>query len=262
MRIADVPFAIVSGFLGLYSRGVMLGLNDTDLRGVENVRGVLHDADRRRSGQGMITVMNHVTTIDDPAAVAVFLKPSELTWGVRENVRWTLCATDRCFKNKVVGQVLRWGKVLPVERGKGVHQPGMDAVVELLDQGEWVHVFPEGRRSRDGRLQRPLRTGVGRLVADAKVSPVIVPVFHRGIDQVLPRGAWLPLTAGRRMRVMAGEPIDVSELVSSMRAAGRSEADVYAAITSRIELAMAALEEEADALDADAAPHATPSDRA
>ncbi len=246
MRFADIPFAIVSGALGLYSRGVMFGLNDTDFRGEENLRGPLLDKSRRARGQGLVTVMNHYTPIDDPAAVAVFLKPLELTLGVREHVRWTMCATDRCFKNPVVGQVLRWGKVLPIERGKGVHQPCMDAAVELLDSGEWMHIFPEGRRSRTGRIQTPLRVGVGRLVADARVPPVIVPIYHRGIDQVLPRGAWVPLTAGKRMLVMAGKPIDVSEMVSSMRAEGRTEADVYSAVTAEIERAMLALEAEAD----------------
>jgi monolysocardiolipin acyltransferase len=246
MRIQDVPYTIVVGFLGLYSRGVMLGLNDTSIKGNEELERIIHDEARRERNQGLITVMNHVTTIDDPAAVAIFLSPADMTIHARERARWTMCATDRCFRNPFVSKVLSWGKVIPVERGKGIHQPGMDRAVELLEDGDWINVFPEGRRSRTGKLQIPLRAGVGRLVADAKVCPVVVPVVHRGIEQVLPRGAWLPLTSGKPMTVRVGKPIEFGPLVSRLRAQGTSEAEVYEAVTAEIQAAMLELEEEAE----------------
>lgn len=48
-----------------------------------------------------------------------------------------------------------------------------------LLQGDWVHMFPEGTRSRGGTLQ-PLKLGVGRMVTDATVPPLVVPFVHDG----------------------------------------------------------------------------------
>lgn len=52
-------------------------------------------------------------------------------------------------------------KVVGVTRGAGIFQPSMDAVVNLVRSGQWVHIFPEGTRSRTGKLAQ-VRPGVAR----------------------------------------------------------------------------------------------------
>lgn len=42
-------------------------------------------------------------------------------------------------------------QVLKTERGVGLEQPAMWAAEERLAAGEWLHIFPEGTRSKDGR---------------------------------------------------------------------------------------------------------------
>lgn len=50
-------------------------------------------------------------------------------------------------------------QTLPVERGRGMDQPGMRAAEQRLAAGDWVHIFPEGTRSPDGRSLGKLRCG-------------------------------------------------------------------------------------------------------
>lgn len=59
--------------------------------------------------QALITVSNHVAALDDPLLTAALvpagalLQPSAL--------RWTLCATDRCFTSKAATTFFRAAKV-------------------------------------------------------------------------------------------------------------------------------------------------------
>ena len=50
-------------------------------------------------------------------------------------------------------------------------QPGMRAAEARLNAGDWVHVFPEGTRSRDGKMG-PIRRGIGHLVAACSSPPL------------------------------------------------------------------------------------------
>lgn len=97
---------------------------------------------------------------------------------------------------------LRSGKVLPVDRGRGVHQPSMRVATELLARGDWLHVFPEARVVFDGRMG-PLRWGVGHLLCNAVAMqsasapyPVVLPFFHSGMGRVMPRNAKVPRVRG------------------------------------------------------------------
>jgi 1-acyl-sn-glycerol-3-phosphate acyltransferase len=77
--------------------------------------------------------------------------------------------------------------------------------LEVLGRGEAFGLYPEGTRSRDGRLYRG-RTGVAQL---ALVSGApIVPVGLVGTDRLQPVGSTLPRLA--KVTVRFGEPILVA----------------------------------------------------
>lgn len=120
--------------------------------------------------------------------------------------RWTLCATDRCFRYAAFVPFFRAAKVLPIARGGGLAQPGMAAAEARLAAGDWVHLFPEGTRSRDGVTLGPVRKGVGRLVASVpedRPPPLLLPFVHRGMEGVMPRGKMLPAT-GQKVSMRVG----------------------------------------------------------
>jgi hypothetical protein len=45
----------------------------------------------------------------------------------------------------------------------------MGVAARALAHGEWLHIFPEGRVTPDGKVG-PFRQGIGRLVCDAKAA--------------------------------------------------------------------------------------------
>ena len=239
---------LVCGALGAVSLFITHVLNTTTVRHAERVAAAF---DSRAPSQGIITVSNHVTSVDDPGAVAPLVPASWLLNPSR--LRWTLCAADRCFTNPIVGGLLTAGRALPIERGRGPLQPGMDAVVRLLNNGDWVHMFPEGARQPFGPGLARMRPGVGRLVADAVPTPVVLPFYHRGIHNLMVGP--LPLGAGHRVDIVVGKPVTgLPELIGSMRSAGSAERDIHVAIADRIGAALADLRAE---LEVELGPEAT-----
>jgi monolysocardiolipin acyltransferase len=152
----------------------------------------LHDALLNRpKNKPLVTVSNHVASVDDPFVIASLLPPKFLLDA--RNLRWTLCATDRCFKNPVTSAFSRSVKVLPISRGEGIYQQGMDIAISKLNNGGWVHIFPEGSRSRDGgKTMGSAKRGIGRLILDADTLPMVVPFVHTGMQDIMPVGASVP----------------------------------------------------------------------
>jgi 1-acyl-sn-glycerol-3-phosphate acyltransferase len=96
----------------------------------------------------------------------------------------------------------------------------LDVALEVLGRGEAFGVYPEGSRSRDGRLYRG-RTGVAQL---ALVSGApIVPVGLLGTERLQPVGARLPRLA--RVTVRFGRPISVQGEYDGI-APGRARRDL------------------------------------
>jgi monolysocardiolipin acyltransferase len=187
---------LAASAVALASRFVMQGLNRVDL----------HDRHRfeaaraqQRAGRGLLTFSNHVGLFDDPWLLACFQGPE---W---EGLRWVTADALNFFDTRLKAAVFSAGKAVPILRGAGVDQPGMTFLAERLRAGEWVHIFPEGGRSRrpEGRLRRPLKPGLAHLVLQTR--PLLLGFHHRGMHEVLPIGARLP-RIGRRVTLRFGEP--------------------------------------------------------
>ncbi|KAK6911590.1 Phospholipid/glycerol acyltransferase [Dillenia turbinata] len=207
----------------------MNGLNRVEVYGAEK----LHQAMQLRpKNQPLVTVSNHVASMDDPLVLASLIPPGALLDA--HNLRWTLCATDRCFKNSVTSAFFRCVKVLPVSRGDGIYQKGLDLAISKLNRGGWVHIFPEGTRSRDGgRTMGSAKRGVGRLILDANATPIVIPIVHTGMEEIMPIGSSLPRIS-KTVTVLVGDPIYLDDLVNFGENQDLSSGEQYDAITSRI----------------------------
>jgi 1-acyl-sn-glycerol-3-phosphate acyltransferase len=96
---------------------------------------------------------------------------------------------------------------LPVERGTHrAAQAALDTALGVLETGGAFGIYPEGTRSRDGRLHRG-KTGVAWLALTADCP--VVPVAVRGTDRVQPIGASWPRP--HRVAITFGQPLTFPE---------------------------------------------------
>ena len=96
--------------------------------------------------------------------------------------------------------------MIPIDRGGGSKsQAALDTAERVLRKGELFGIFPEGTRSRDGKLHKG-RTGAARLAF--RVGCPIVPVGIVGTADIQPPDAKFP-SFGKRCTISVGKPIDV-----------------------------------------------------
>ena len=96
---------------------------------------------------------------------------------------------------------------LPVERQTHrAAQEALDTAMTVLKAGGGFGIYPEGTRSRDGKLARG-KTGVAWLALTADCP--VVPVGITGTDRIQPIGASWPRP--HRFTVVFGEPLTFPE---------------------------------------------------
>ncbi|KAG6831875.1 hypothetical protein H0H92_006992 [Tricholoma furcatifolium] len=193
------------------------GFCSLNVSGLNHLHDALHSP-ARNNGQGIIT--------DDP-----------VTWGVlpahyylsSRTTRWALGASDIIFTNPLVlSPHLPPGQTLETFRGKGVHQPAVDTAIQKLDQGDWVHLYGEGKvnqpdtypRDASGVAHLPrFKWGVGRIIMESSAPPVILPMWLTGFDKLMPEGRPFPYKYlpryGAKLGVAFGNPIPSEELLDA-----------------------------------------------
>jgi len=118
---------------------------------------------------------------------------------------WNPAAEENFFSNRFLAWFFDKLRCIPVRLGrrdlKAVYRS-----MRALKTGTLV-LFPEGTRSRDGRIRRG-RPGAGLVILGNR--PTVLPVTIAGMDEVLPIGRRLP-RIGKRIYVYIGKPIDYRE---------------------------------------------------
>lgn len=176
-HLGGIPRKLVIMGVGSFAKVVTSLLNSTS---VQNPETLIRLARSRPQGVPLITVGNHMSTMDDP-----------LMWGFKgfpttdaRVQRWVLAAEDICFRNSMLSYLFRLGKCIPIKRGGGIYQEHMEEALERLSDGAWLHTFPEGKICQDDAPIRRLKWGTASLIDRAPVTPIVLPIIHRGFEEV------------------------------------------------------------------------------
>ena len=130
---------------------------------------------------------------------ASFLDPFLVGASVSREINYL--ARDDLFRFPVIGWLLRQWQSVPVNR-EGGGAKGLKAILDRLLAGGAIILFPEGTRTRDGKLQ-PARSGIGLTVIKSPAPVVPVRVF--GTYEAYNRHMRLPRP--RRVEVKFGQPL-------------------------------------------------------
>jgi 1-acyl-sn-glycerol-3-phosphate acyltransferase len=162
-------------------------------------RPVVEGTDNVPATGGVLLASNHLSFVD--SVVIPVVAPRKVVFLAKEEY-----FTGSGLRGRMKKAWFEGLGMVPVNREDTRSALGsLDIALAVLDRGEAFGIYPEGTRSRDGRLYRG-RTGVAQL---ALVSGApIVPVGLVGTDQLQPVGARLPRLA--KVAVRFGEPIHVA----------------------------------------------------
>ncbi|MBK1786264.1 1-acyl-sn-glycerol-3-phosphate acyltransferase [Prauserella sp. ASG 168] len=175
---------------------------------------------------GVLVASNHLSYADPVMITAACLMGGRVPRFFAKSGLW---------KVPVVRNVMTSGRHIAVNRGKASALESFRDTVSAVREGDCVVVFPEGTFSdRDDEWPMKAKTGLAR-VALTTGAPV-VPLACWGSHHVLPVGARLPrVFPRRRVELLAGPPVDLSDLVSERPTATQQrEATqrIMAAVTS------------------------------
>lgn len=142
----------------------------------------------------VILASNHASYLDPPLVGA----------GLHRGINYL--ARENLFRFPVMGWVLRNWDVVPVDR-EGGGAAGLRAILDRLLAGGAIILFPEGTRTKDGKLQ-PARSGIGLTVIKSEAPVVPVRVF--GTFEAYSRNHTFPRP--RRVAVKYGKPMRFENL--------------------------------------------------
>ena len=173
------------------------------------------NAESLPGGEAHIIAANHSSHLDSAAVIAAI----SLALGVARAQRLHVIGArdyffDSPFKSWLFSTCLN---VVPIERDE-IGLSGLRMVGSILSAGEPVLIFPEGTRSRTGRLQE-FKPGVGLLAWEYQVP--VVPAYIDGAFAAMPAGRSLPRR--RDMAVRFGRPIAMEEYTATAESVTRDE---------------------------------------
>ncbi len=178
---------------------------------------------------GVILASNHASFLDPPLVGA----------GLRRDINYL--ARESLFRFPGIGALLRSWNSVPVDRDGGGAK-GLKAILSRLLGGGAIILFPEGTRTRDGRLQ-PARSGIGLTVI--KSAAPVVPVRVFGTYEAYGRHVKFPRP--HRVILKYGRPLNFERLRAEAKTCDKARLkEIYQQVADEIMAAIAKLEPRKD----------------
>ena len=169
-----------------------------------------------------------------------FIDPVILPLVIRRRIHFLTASNyfaGRGFSGWVLKRFLLATGMLPIDRSGGrASEASLATGLGVLARGEVLGIYPEGSRSRDGKLHRG-RTGIARTILKARAP--VVPVAMIGTDAVIPVDGSSNWPRIRRIGITFGMPLDFSEYAD-----GTDDGSVLRAITDTVMQSIHALSEQ------------------
>jgi 1-acyl-sn-glycerol-3-phosphate acyltransferase len=166
---------------------------------------------------GVIVAANHNSYFDIPFLGCALRRQAD-------NI-----AKSELFENWIVAFFFRALGGFPVKRGR-VDRMAMNEAVARLKAGRLLAYYPEGTRSKDGRLQTA-KSGIGLVVAQSGAR--VIPSYIRGTG---------PVRLFRPVTVVFGKPLDFNVRIEAAEKEGVNPKELYATISQEIMGQIAQLE--------------------
>jgi len=164
-----------------------------------------------------------------------FLDPMLVGAGLKRDINYL--ARESLFRFPGLGALLRSWNSVPVDRDGG-GAAGLKAILDRLLAGGAIILFPEGTRSRDGKIQKA-RSGIGLTVI--KSNGLVIPVRVFGTYEAF--GRHLKFPRPRRVAVKYGEPLRFESLSAEAKTCSRPRLkQIYQEVADEIMAAIAKLE--------------------
>ncbi len=178
----------------------IISISKWALRLGQKVLGISLDVsgeDKIKKEKSYVFMSNHLSLIDGPL----------LYMFIPQSVRVLL--KKEVFKLPIIGQAMRQVGFVPVDRKalKGGKE-SIDRAARLMkEKGFSFLIFPEGTRSRDGKMQRFKRGGFFlALESQAAIAPVSID----GSYELMPKGSFFAKKG--RIKVIFHQPVSVEGL--------------------------------------------------
>ena len=173
----------------------------------------------------VILAGNHASFLDPPLIGSAL--PRDINYLARESL----------FRFPIVGAVLRSWNCVPVDRDGG-GGAGLKAILNRLEKGGGIILFPEGTRTPDGGLQ-PARSGIGLTVI--KSNAPVVPVRVFGTYEAFNRSMKFPRP--HRVMVKYGQSMMFETLRAEAATCSRARLkEIYQEVANEIMAEIARLE--------------------